>query len=42
MNSAQLNNALIVIGAVFGAGFAALIYLGWKILKALERIEAEL
>jgi len=38
----QLSNGLYVIGVLMGAGLAALIHLGWKILKVLERIEVEL
>jgi hypothetical protein len=42
MTSDQLSNGLIGIGMLIGAGFGPIIYLGWKVLKALERIETGL
>jgi hypothetical protein len=42
MSPEQLSNGLLAIGVLIGAGFGALVHLGWKILKVLERIEAEL
>jgi len=38
----QVSNELYTIAVLIAGGLGALIHVGWKILKVLERIEPEL